>query len=171
MIAMTEVLRDALTGVRRGARIGLATVVATRGSTPQKVGARALADADGRRLGGTLGGGAVEASALQETGQAIRDGIPRVREYQLADGVDDWGLACGGTMVVLAEPLGPEAEPWLRAVAEAGSDPEPVAVVTVVPGAARFLVRDGGASGPGDDPALGEAVVALGRRVLAREAA
>lgn len=167
MSRMTDVLTEALGRVRRGERVGLATVVATRGSTPQKVGARALVDAGGRRLSGTLGGGAVEAAALQDAARSLDAGREVVREYELSTAVDDWGLACGGIMVVLTEPLGPEAEPWLRAVAEAADAPAPVAVVTVLPGGGRLLVRDEGALGPVDDVPTREAATALGRRLLA----
>src|SRR5262245_45828885 len=49
-----DLLREASRLVEAGERVGLATIVATRGSTPQKVGARLLAQ-EGRRLAGTLG--------------------------------------------------------------------------------------------------------------------
>jgi len=60
-----DVLREALRVSERGETPGLATLVATRGSTPQKAGARLLAS-HGQRLTGTLGGGAVEAAAIRE---------------------------------------------------------------------------------------------------------
>ena len=54
---------------------------------------------------GTLGGGAVEAEAIREATLAAASGEPALRDYALSSGVDDWGLACGGTMVVFAERL------------------------------------------------------------------
>ena len=75
-----DVLREAIRLAERGERVGLATIVATRGSTPQKVGARLLAR-DGQRLAGTLGGGAVEAESVREATLAATGGVPALREY------------------------------------------------------------------------------------------
>src|SRR5215471_6807812 len=113
-----DVLREALRLTESGDPVGLATLVATRGSTPQKVGARLLARG-GQRLAGTLGGGAVEAEAVQEATLAAASGASGVREYTLSTGVDDWGLACGGTMVVFVERLDRRSRGWLPRVIEA----------------------------------------------------
>jgi xanthine dehydrogenase accessory factor len=167
-----EVLREAVRLAERGERAGLATLVGTRGSTPQKVGARLLAR-DGQRLAGTLGGGAVEAEAVREAAQAAVGGSCGLREYVLSTGVDDWGLACGGTMVVFVEPLDASALTWLRPVIEATDGREPLAVVTALDGpvsGARVVVREGGVAGSVSDPAFMDAATDLGRRVLAREA-
>ncbi len=167
-----EVLREAARLVERGERVGLATIVGTRGSTPQKVGARLLAGA-GHRLAGTLGGGAVEAEVAREADAAAAGAAPTLREYVLSTGVDDWGLACGGTMVVFVEPLDRSALTWIGPAIEATAGGEPVAVVTVLDGpasGARLLVRGGGVTGSVSDPALISAAGELGRRALAREA-
>ena len=167
-----DVLREAARLAERGERAGLATLVGTRGSTPQKVGARLLAK-DGQRLAGTLGGGAVEAETVREAALAAAGGGPGLREYVLSTGVDDWGLACGGTMVVFVEPLDASALAWLRPAIEATEGREPVAVVTALDGpvpGARFLVREAGVTGSASDPALTVAANDLGRRALAREA-
>jgi xanthine dehydrogenase accessory factor len=167
-----EVLREAVRLAERGERVGLATLVGTRGSTPQKVGARLLAR-DGQRLTGTLGGGAVEAEAVREAAVAAAAGGRALREYVLSTGVDDWGLACGGTMVVFVEPLDASALEWLRPVVAATDGREPVAVVTAVDGpaaGARLLVREGAVTGSVSDPARTAAAADLGRRALAREA-
>jgi xanthine dehydrogenase accessory factor len=168
-----EVLREAMRVAERGERAGLATIVATRGSTPQKVGARLIAR-DGQRLAGTLGGGAVEAETVREATLAAAGGGPALREYVLSTGVDDWGLACGGTMLVLVEPLDGRALGWLRPAIEATEGQEPVAIVTAVDGEAagsRLVVRPGGVSGAAWDPVMASRATELGRRALAREAA
>jgi xanthine dehydrogenase accessory factor len=167
-----DVLRQAARLVERGERVGLATLVGTRGSTPQKVGARLIAGA-GQRLAGTLGGGAVEAEAVREAGLAAAGGRPALREYVLSTGVDDWGLACGGTMVVFVEPLDASALAWIRPVIEASDGGEPLAVVTALDGpvpGARLLVREAGLAAASSDAALATAGSDLGRRALAREA-
>src|SRR5215470_7692606 len=124
-----DVLREAVRLTEAGDPVGLATLVATRGSTPQKVGARLIARA-GQRLAGTLGGGAVEAESVQEATRTASGGVPVVREYTLSTGVDDWGLACGGTMVIFAERLDRRAHGWLSRVIRASEGRDPVAVVT-----------------------------------------
>ena len=167
------ILREAWQRVSSGEHVALATLVGTRGSTPQKVGARLLVRGDGGSLG-TLGGGAVEAEAVREAALRLGGGTPVLREYALSTGTDEWGLACGGTMVVFIEPLDEAAGGWLRAAAEASENGDPGAVVTLVEGAqagARLLVREGGLAGSLGDPALEAAAAEVGRRVLAREAA
>lgn len=164
-----EVLREALLGIGRGERLGLATIVGTRGSTPQKVGARLLVGG-GTRLAGTLGGGAVEADALRRAAAAAGGTPGQLREYSMATGTDEWGLACGGTMVVLLEAVGPEDRGWLGALVDSVDAGRPVALIAPVEGpaaGARFLVRAEG-SGPaaaGLSPEAREAVA----EVLARE--
>jgi len=128
----------------------------------------------GNRAAGTLGGGAVEAEAVREAARALERGEPALREYALSTGTDDWGLACGGTMVVFVEPLDQRAVGWLRAVTEAVAGAEPLALVTLVEGAergARLLVREGEIAGSLGDAGLEREAASLGRRVLARDGA
>ena len=167
-----DVLRDAARLAESGEPAGLATIVATRGSTPQKVGARLLARG-GQRLAGTLGGGAVEAETIREATLAAAGGGPALREYTLSTGVDDWGLACGGTMLVFVERLDRHALGWLTPVLEATEGHQAVAVVTALDGeaaGARVLVSEGETVGALPDAALTAAAVELGRRALEEEA-
>jgi xanthine dehydrogenase accessory factor len=167
-----DVLREAARLVEGGERVGLATLVTTRGSTPQKVGACLLAK-DGQRLAGTLGGGAVEAETVREAALAAAGGAPGLHEYVLSTGVDDWGLACGGTMRVFVEPLDGRALDWLRPAIAAVDGQDPVAVVTALDGhepGARLLVSEQAVTGALGDPALTAGAAELGRRALAREA-
>jgi xanthine dehydrogenase accessory factor len=97
-----------------------------------------------------------------------------VREYTLSTGEDEWGLACGGTMVVFVERLDGRALDWLKPVVEAAEGRDPVAVVAVVDGeesGARLVVREREVAGVLPDAALTAAGVKLGRRVLQEEAA
>jgi xanthine dehydrogenase accessory factor len=165
------VLREAWERLSLGGRLALATLVATHGSTPQKVGARLLVRADGGSLG-TLGGGAVEAEATREAALRIGWGEATIHEYALSTGTDEWGLACGGTMLVFIEPLDERALGWLAAALEAQSGGDPVALVTPLEGigaGSRLLVRESGTTGRLGDPALEGEAVEIGRRVLAEE--
>jgi xanthine dehydrogenase accessory factor len=166
-----DVLREAVRLTETGEPVGLATVVATRGSTPQKVGARLLARA-GHRLAGTLGGGAVEAEGLREATLAAASGAPAIREYTLSTGVDDWGLACAGTMVVFAERIGSGDRGWLTRAIQASEGRDPVAAVTALDGTGaggHLLVSQDEVVGALADPALTEAAVELARRALESE--
>jgi xanthine dehydrogenase accessory factor len=167
-----DVLRDAARLAERGEPAGLATLVATRGSTPQKVGARLLARG-GQRLAGTLGGGAVEAETIREATLAAAGGPPALREYSLSTAVDEWGLACGGTMLVFVERVDRTALGWLARALEATEGRDPVAVVTVLDGreaGTRLLVAGGEAIDALSGAAMTVAAVDLGRRALERDA-
>ncbi len=168
------VIHEALRAVQAGTPAALATVVATKGSTPQKVGAKLLVRPDGG-VAGTLGGGAVEAEAIREAREVLARGAPVRREYPLSTGTDEWGLACGGTMVVFIDPLTADARPWIEAAAAALGAGEPVAVTTLIGGpgglGAKLLVRAGGAEGSLGEPTLDQEAVELGTRLLEREEA
>ena len=103
----------------------LCTVVATRGSTPQKAGAAMLVFADGTQSG-TLGGGCVEAEVRRRALHSLAaGGGPTFHTFQLDDnyGWDD-GLICGGRMTILADPLGPAAGDYfhlVKVLADAGT--------------------------------------------------
>ena len=88
----------------RGA--ALATVVQTWGSAPRRVGAQLVVSRDGR-LEGSVSGGCVEGAVVMEAQEALADGKHRVLEYGVSDG-DAFavGLACGGTIRILVEPVG-----------------------------------------------------------------
>ncbi|GAA6196206.1 XdhC family protein [Pseudophaeobacter arcticus] len=88
----------------RGA--ALATVVQTWGSAPRRVGAQLVVSGDGR-LEGSVSGGCVEGAVVMEAQEALADGKHRVLEYGVSDG-DAFavGLACGGTICILVEPVG-----------------------------------------------------------------
>jgi xanthine dehydrogenase accessory factor len=101
---MDPFYRQLLESLERGERFALGTVVETKGSTPQKAGARALFFADGRIVG-TLGGGCLEAEARRRALLALRKGEPFHFSVQLDQdfGWDD-GLICGGMAHLLIEP-------------------------------------------------------------------
>ena len=97
----------ALTWHRDGVGAALATVVETWGSAPRRVGAQLAIGGDGR-LEGSVSGGCVEGAVIVEALEALEDGAHRLLEFGVSD--DDAfavGLACGGTIRVLVEPVGP----------------------------------------------------------------
>jgi xanthine dehydrogenase accessory factor len=90
-----------------GADIGRAVVVRTFGSAPRPEGAVLLYARDGR-IAGSVSGGCVEGAAAEEIDRARATGHARVIRYGISDEQAwDVGLACGGTIDVLVEPVAP----------------------------------------------------------------
>jgi xanthine dehydrogenase accessory factor len=93
--------------LERAEDAALVTIVATQGSTPQRVGAKMLVHADGRSIG-TIGGGCYENDAAGKAREAIRTRQARIVKYDLTDEIaEDNGLICGGQMQVFIEPIDP----------------------------------------------------------------
>ncbi len=89
--------------LERGARAAMATVVKTRGSTPQQAGAKMVIFDDGSFIG-TVGGGCVEADIWAEAREVLRTGKTDVYHFNLNDEyADAEGMVCGGQMDVLIE--------------------------------------------------------------------
>src|SRR5262245_12705057 len=102
-----DLLRTAQERLGEGQSVALATVVATRGSTPQKAGAHLLIASDGT-MSGTIGGGCIEAEVWSEATRLLRRGESALREFILADDPDHpGGDVCGGTMEVFIDVLKP----------------------------------------------------------------
>lgn len=105
-----EVFSAVVAALERGEPAALVTIVATRGSTPQRVGAKMLVFADGRVVG-TIGGGCYENEAFWKAREAITRRKPQLVHYELADDVAEAnGLICGGQMDVYIEPIEPSPE-------------------------------------------------------------
>jgi xanthine dehydrogenase accessory factor len=104
-------IADALSTASQAGRLcALATVVATRGSTPRKVGARLVVDTV-LGLVGTVGGGCGEAEVIDAAQSVIDGGPPRRVQVNLTEDLLSWSPAvCGGTMDILIEPVPPTAD-------------------------------------------------------------
>lgn len=133
-----DIPETALAWHRAGRGAVLATVIETWGSAPRRVGSQ-LAVSGAGEMQGSVSGGCVEGAVVAEAQDALKDGQPRVLTYGVSD--DDAfavGLACGGTIRVLVEPVGealPEAV--LADLIEARSARRAVA----------YIVRPGGGAG------------------------
>jgi xanthine dehydrogenase accessory factor len=96
----------ALNWHQSGAGSVLATVVETWGSAPRRVGAQLAISGQGQ-IEGSVSGGCVEGAVIVEALEALEDGSQRMLEFGVSD-EDAFavGLACGGTIRVLIEPVG-----------------------------------------------------------------
>ena len=173
---MKEVIRGAVETLRDGRPCVLATVVRTKGSTPQKAGAMLLVRDDGSGLG-TLGGGCVEGDIWFAAQEMLRQaGGPEFKDYYLNEDIAARdGLVCGGTMYFYLEPLRRSDDflPLGDEILEAYDGGEPVSLATVVNsprrpellGAKLLLRADGTVSGTLGSPALDEPALATARRI------
>jgi xanthine dehydrogenase accessory factor len=100
------VFEAALTAQRDGRPAALVTVIETQGSVPRQAGSKMLVWPDGSIVG-TVGGGAMEALAVQEAQAAIKDGKTRLLSYNLSDLASGDPGVCGGTAQLFVEPLAP----------------------------------------------------------------
>lgn len=88
------------------AKVAVATLVNTRGTTPRKEGAKMLVGEGGRVLGSVTIGGCVDAQVIEESADVLDKNAPRLLELNLGD-EEAWeiGLTCGGTIEVFVEPV------------------------------------------------------------------
>ncbi len=163
---MYDVFREMTSALERGEECVVATVVRTKGSTPQKPGAKLLVRQDGSGVG-TLGGGCVEGDIWFAAKELLRDGGgTEVRDYTLNEELAARdGLVCGGTMYFLLDPIREpgsivaHAKEVVRAYE--GGNPVALATLTRSPAGrglaigARILVsEDGATDGTLGDPIL-----------------
>jgi xanthine dehydrogenase accessory factor len=102
-IAQTDLYRVISEAHGRGERVVVATVAATRGSTPQQRGAKMLFFENGA-VAGTVGGGCIEAEVWAEAREALRSGRSALHHFSLtAEAASEEGMVCGGTMAIFID--------------------------------------------------------------------
>ncbi len=117
------VFEATLRAVREHQPACLLTIIEARGSTPREPGAKMLLRADGSMVG-TIGGGAVEATAIEDAKAALSSGQSSVVRYSIrGDDPQDLGV-CGGEVQVFIEVL--RLKPTLL-IAGAGHIAQPLA--------------------------------------------
>ena len=132
---------------RAGKGAALATVMQTWGSAPRQAGSQLAISGEGEIVG-SVSGGCVEGAVVAEALDAIADGKHRVLTYGVSD--DDAfavGLACGGTIRILLEPVGAALpETMLAAIVQARAERRAIGYAIDPETGARALV------GPADHP-------------------
>jgi xanthine/CO dehydrogenase XdhC/CoxF family maturation factor len=147
----------------KGERMALATIVAVRGSTYRRPGARLLVPEEGSPVG-NISGGCLEGDVADMARVVMEEGRARLAGWDLTaddDAVWGLGLGCNGAIEVFIEPAEKAAE-VAGALRAALDEERPISVVTVVesshdgvePGT-RLVVRPDGTS----DGSLGDAAV------------
>ncbi|MCP4871878.1 MAG: xanthine dehydrogenase accessory protein XdhC [Proteobacteria bacterium] len=104
---MVDVYRAILDVLDAGGSGALCTVVASAGSSPQKMGSKMLVRPDGTIVG-TIGGGTIEHAVIEQAAAVLASGRATLFKAHLSR---DLAMCCGGRMEVFIEPVGDK--PWL----------------------------------------------------------
>lgn len=115
---------------RAGKGAVLATVIETWGSAPRPVGSQLAVSGAGEMMG-SVSGGCVEGAVVEEAMAALTDANSRLLTFGVSDEeAFAVGLACGGTIRVLVEPVGKGiSEPVLAELVAARAARTPIAYV------------------------------------------
>jgi xanthine/CO dehydrogenase XdhC/CoxF family maturation factor len=151
---LTDVLQAIESLSARGEKLALATIVAVRGSTYRRPGARLLVPEEGE-LVGNISGGCLENDVADVARIVMREGMARIVSFDLTADDDDvwgWGLGCNGAFELFVEPADKAAE-VAGALRMALEEEHPICMVTVLgsdlEGVAqgdRMLVRPDGST-------------------------
>ena len=161
MSELTDVLSAIESLSARGERLALATIVAVRGSTYRRPGARLLVPEEGEMVG-NISGGCLENDVADVARIVMREGMARIVSFDLTaddDEVWGWGLGCNGAFELFVEPAAKAAE-VAGALRIALEEERPIAMITVLDSTVpnveqgdRLLVRpDGSTEGELGDP-------------------
>ncbi len=141
---MDRIPEIALDWHRAGKGAALATVVRTWGSAPRRVGSQLVISGAGE-IEGSVSGGCVEGAVIVEAIDALEEGAPKLLSFGVSD--DEAfavGLACGGEIAVMVEPVGKALpEDMLADLVAARAARQPVAYHVNTVSWARSLSTDG----------------------------
>src|SRR6184192_1916007 len=117
---MKELLPDIDRWHARGEKVALATVVATRRTSPRPVGSK-LAVSEQGELAGSVSGGCVESDVVLAAQEVLAGSGPRLVTYGITDDMAlGIGLPCGGEIDVFVEELRDEERPEVTLTVVAG---------------------------------------------------
>jgi xanthine dehydrogenase accessory factor len=97
-----DVFTEIEKSLETGAPLVVATVAASRGSTPRSPGAKMVVRADGT-FAGTIGGGCGEAEVWQAAMDVHASGRPKLVIVDLTESTEGEDKICGGIMEVFVE--------------------------------------------------------------------
>ena len=130
---IADVLEAIETLSERGEKMALATVVAVRGSTYRRPGARLLVRGDGELIG-NISGGCIDGDVQELAREVMGGGKARLVDFDLTaddEAVWGWGLGCNGAMELFVEPA-EKAFEVAGALRRAVEEEREVSVVTVI---------------------------------------
>ena len=102
---MIEIYKEILNIFVKGGNAVLATIISAKGHTPRNAGAKIFIKNDGTTVG-SIGGGGPEAIVCSEAKEVLKEGVPRIINFDLTKNAKvDVGMICGGKMDVYVEPI------------------------------------------------------------------
>ena len=105
MTEVDDILTPLSIWLREKRKVALATVISTWGSSPRPVGGQMAIDSNGEIIG-SVSGGCIEGAVINEGINSINDRNFRIKDYGISNDVAwEVGLACGGELKVLIQPL------------------------------------------------------------------
>ncbi len=138
---MKNIYAHFLTSLDKGKLLVLATIVATKGSSPQVPGASALFSSEGL-VSGTLGGGVLEARAEDKALASLESGLSSLATFGLyADISSEEEALCGGEAVILFDARPQEHENAFRLLSQSLSKRQSGVLVTSIHGVDEVTVR------------------------------
>ena len=146
MIRPDQIPETALAWRDADLRVALATVTRTWGSAPRPVGAQLVIAAD-MSFEGSVSGGCVEGAVIHEAVEAMEDGTCRHLTFGVSDdSAFEVGLACGGEIEIIVEPVdigqGPSREDLAQLVAARAARTPVIWEVDTANWTRRLLPRD-----------------------------
>ena len=104
-LSSDELLQQAADWHAQGQRVALARVVQTWGSSPRPVGSILIVNEQLDFLG-SVSGGCIEGAVIEQAQAIMQSGQPQLLEFGVSNELAwEVGLACGGQVQVLVEPL------------------------------------------------------------------
>ncbi len=111
--------------------VALATVVKTWGSAPRRAGSKMGITAK-MAMSGSVSGGCVEGAVVEEAVAGLKDGMPRLLQFGVADDTAwEVGLTCGGSIEVYVEPLN---QAWWKALSDLAQNDGLGVTITILEG-------------------------------------
>jgi xanthine dehydrogenase accessory factor len=100
-----DILAVAAAWHQAGEAVALATVTETWGSSPRPAGSRMAVSLSGR-MAGSVSGGCIESAVAAAALESLQSGRPALLAFGVTNEMAwEVGLACGGRVKVLVEPL------------------------------------------------------------------
>ncbi len=110
MTEIDDILTPMSVWLKEKRKVALATVISTWGSAPRPVGGQMAIDSNGEIIG-SVSGGCIEGAVINEGINSINDGKLRIKDYGISNDMAwEVGLACGGELKILIQPLNVEDE-------------------------------------------------------------
>ena len=162
-----DILATAAEWCDEGCQVGLATVIATWGSSPRPVGSQLVVDGEGR-FEGSVSGGCIEGAVIETAIKVMANGQSEILEFGVSD-EQAWevGLACGGTVRVYIEKIDSLMKRDLLGRLNADrAEKRPVALVTNTSTSKQWLIYENEAT---SDAPPSKEVTAIARTALAND--